>query len=90
MLVVSNDRNTFVVTEENVSVKESLELVELVRMLVASLLPLLLLLTSVSADPRARLGRKNLSDDDILKALAILLAEAEGAGGQTETEERQH
>ena len=78
MLVVSNDRKTFVVTEENVSVKESLELVELVRMLVASLLPLLLLLTSVSADPRARLGRKNLSDEDILKALAILLAEAEG------------
>ena len=76
MSVVSNDRSTFVITEENVSVPESLELD---RMLIFSLLSLLLLLlTSASADPSARLGRKSLSDDDLLKALAILLAEAEG------------
>ena len=78
MSVVFNDRSTFVITEENVSLPEPLELD---RMLIFSLLSLLLLLLSpVSADPSARLGRTNLSDEDILKALAILLAEAEGEG----------
>ena len=78
MSVVSNDRSPFVITEENVSVPEP-ESLELDRTMIFSLLPLLLLLlTSVSADPSARLGRKNLSDEDLLKALAILLAEAEG------------
>ena len=51
-------------------------------MLTFSILPFLLLFSSLSADPRTRLGLsragKSLSDEDILKALAILLAETEG------------
>ena len=61
-------------------------------MLTLSVVPVLLLLPSLSADPTPQSvtsrGSRSLSDDDILKALAIMLA-GEGGQGRSEGQEEE-
>ena len=88
-LLVVDIEELFLVPEENELVRGP---AKLGRMLTLSVVPVLLLLPSLSADPTPQSvtsrGSRSLSDDDILKALAIMLA-GEGRQGRSEGQEEE-